>query len=128
MYSKGMLKYPPGLGGAVQVSVAGIVVVVVDDLIQTQTAECLTIYGTCENKLLYMYYTTTILRSPFNMHQLPTGLQNTITSTISSLAHSACCPISELALCTKVQELDQFDRTDPHKLWTFLVQCCYAKA
>ena len=40
--------------------------VVDEDLIQTQTAEYLTIYGTCENKLLYMYYTTTILHSPFN--------------------------------------------------------------
>ena len=48
------------------VSVAGMVVVVDEDLIQTQIAECLIIYGTCENKLLYMYYTTTILRSPFN--------------------------------------------------------------
>ena len=61
-----MLKYPPGLGGAVLVNVAGMVVVVDEDLIQTQTAECLTIYGTCENKLLYIYYTTTILHSPFN--------------------------------------------------------------
>ena len=58
--------YPPGLGGAVLVSVAGMVVVVDEDLIQTQRVECLTIYGTCENKLLYMYYSTTILFSPFN--------------------------------------------------------------
>ena len=58
--------YPPELGGVVLVSVAGMVVVVDEDLIQTQIAECLIIYGTCENKLLYMYYTTTILRSPFN--------------------------------------------------------------
>ena len=64
-----MLKYPPGLGGAVLVSVAGMVVVIDEDLILTQTAECLTIYGTCENKLLYMYYTTTILCSPFNSHR-----------------------------------------------------------
>ena len=35
------------------VSVAGMVVVIDEDLIQTQTVECLTIYGTCENKLLY---------------------------------------------------------------------------
>ena len=62
-----MLKYPPGLRGTVLVSIAGMVVVVDEDLIQTQTAECLTIYGTCENKLLYMYYTTTILCSPFNI-------------------------------------------------------------
>ena len=61
-----MLKYPPGLGGAVLVSIAGMVVVVDKDLIQTQTVECLTIYDTCENKLLYMYYTTTILHSLFN--------------------------------------------------------------
>ena len=58
--------YPPGLGGAVLVSVAGMVVVVDEDLIQTQTVECLSIYSTCENKLLYMYYTTTILCSLFN--------------------------------------------------------------
>ena len=37
------------------VSIAGMVVIVDEDLIQTQTAECLTIYSTCENKLLYMY-------------------------------------------------------------------------
>ena len=61
-----MLKYPPGLGGVVLVSIAGMVVVVDEDPIQTQTAEYLTIYGTCENKLLYMYYTTTILHSLFN--------------------------------------------------------------
>ena len=48
------------------VSIAEMVMVVDEDLIQTQTAECLTIYSTCENKLLYMYYTTTILCSPFN--------------------------------------------------------------
>ena len=58
--------YPPKLGGVVLVSVAGMVVVVDEDLIQTQTAECLIIYGICENKLLYMYYTTTILCSLFN--------------------------------------------------------------
>ena len=52
------------------VSIAGMVVVVDEDLIQTQTAECLTIYSTCENKLLYMYYTTTILRSPFNTSKM----------------------------------------------------------
>ena len=50
--------YPPGLGGAVLVSFAGMVVVIDEDLIQTQTVECLTIYDTHENKLLYMYYTT----------------------------------------------------------------------
>ena len=61
-----MLKYPPGLGGVVLVSVPGMVMVVGEDLIQTQTVEYLTIYGTCENKQLYMYYTTTILHSPFN--------------------------------------------------------------
>ena len=48
------------------VSVPGMVMVVGEDLIQTQTVEYLTIYGTCENKQLYMYYTTTILHSPFN--------------------------------------------------------------
>ena len=52
------------------VSVAGMVVVVDEDLIQTQTAECLTIYDKCENKLLYMYYTTTILHSLFNTSSL----------------------------------------------------------
>ena len=58
--------YPPGLGGVVLVSIAGMVMVVDEDLIQTQTVKCLTIYDTCENKLLYMYHTTTILCSPFN--------------------------------------------------------------
>ena len=49
------------------VSIAGMVVVIDEDLIQTQTVECLTIYDICENKLLYMYYTTTILCSPLNI-------------------------------------------------------------
>ena len=42
---------------------------------------------------------------------------------IDSLAKASCCTPSESTQHTKVQELDQFDGTDPHKLWVFLVQC-----
>ena len=42
---------------------------------------------------------------------------------IKSLAKSLYCNPSKTSQCTKVQEPDQFDGTDPHKLWVFLVQC-----
>ena len=54
-----------------QVSVAEIVVVVDDDLIQTQTAECLTIYGTCENN----YYICIILQLFYVVHSTCTSCQ-----------------------------------------------------
>ena len=46
-----------------------------------------------------------------------------LTSAISSLTHSPCCSTSKSTPRNKVCALDQFDRTDPHKLQTFLVQC-----
>ena len=42
---------------------------------------------------------------------------------IKSLAKSSHCNPSETSQCTKVQELDQFDETDLHKLQVFLMQC-----
>ena len=68
--------YPPGLGGVVLVSIARMVVVVDEDLILTQIAEYLAIYGICENKLLYMYHTTTILHSLFNIKVLTSFCKN----------------------------------------------------
>ena len=40
---------------------------------------------------------------------------------IKSLAKSSCYNPSKTLQCTKVQELDQFDGTDLHKLWVFFV-------
>ena len=42
---------------------------------------------------------------------------------IKGLARSLCYNPFETLQHTKVQELDQFDETDLHKLWDFLVQC-----
>ena len=41
---------------------------------------------------------------------------------IKSLAKSSHRNPSETSQCTKVREPDQFDGTDPRKLWVFLVQ------
>ena len=46
-----------------------------------------------------------------------------LANAIKSLAKSLCSNPSETSQSTKVQELDQFDGTDPHKLQIFLVQC-----
>ena len=45
-----------------------------------------------------------------------------LASAIQSLARSSHCPSSNPIPCTKVQEPDQFDRTDSRKLRVFLVQ------
>ena len=58
-----------------------------------------------------------------DIEQVPHDTLAQLASTISSLVHSAHCSTFESALHTKVRELDQFDRTDPCKLQTFLVQC-----
>ena len=42
---------------------------------------------------------------------------------ITSLAKSSCHNPSKTSQCTKVQEPDQFDGTDPCKLQVFLMQC-----
>ena len=42
-----------------------------------------------------------------------------LVSAIQNLTHYSHCPSSN----SKVQEPNQFDKTDPQKLWVFLVQC-----
>ena len=46
-----------------------------------------------------------------------------LASAIQSLARSSHYSFSDSTSRTKVQEPDQFDGTDSHKLWVFLVQC-----
>ena len=58
-----------------------------------------------------------------DIEQVPHDTLVQLTSAISSLTHSTCHPTSKSAPHTKVWELDQFDKTDPCKLQTFLVQC-----
>ena len=55
--------------------------------------------------------------------QIPTDTLAQLASAIQNLACSSHCPFSNSTPHTKVQEPDQFDGTDPQKLWVFLVQC-----
>src|SRR6266571_8943947 len=56
---------------------------------------------------------------------IPSGVMAQLAQAIASLAHSASRPQQPptSALQTRVHEPEQFDRSDPHKLHVFLVQC-----
>ena len=53
----------------------------------------------------------------------PAVIFTNLAKTINSVAESSYSHPLKTLQCTKVQELDQFDKTDLCKLWVFLMQC-----